>query len=51
MKCVTVQELTGTGVKSLAETATTLAAAEGLRGHAEAVQVRLNRAGGRRANA
>jgi histidinol dehydrogenase len=51
MKCVTVQELTGTGVKSLAETATTLAAAEGLRGHAEAVQVRLNSAGGRRANA
>lgn len=51
MKTITVQELTSAGVKRVAETATTLAAAEGLRGHAEAVQVRLNSAGGRRANA
>jgi histidinol dehydrogenase len=51
LKAITVQELTSAGVKRVAETAMTLAAAEGLRGHAEAVQVRLNRTGGRRANA
>ena len=51
IKTISVQELTSAGVKRVGETAMTLAAAEGLRGHAEAVQVRLNRAGGRRANA
>lgn len=51
LKAITVQELTSAGVKRLGETAMTLAAAEGLRGHAEAVQVRMNHAGGRRANA
>jgi histidinol dehydrogenase len=51
VKAITVQELTSAGVKRLSETAMTLAAAEGLQGHAEAVQVRLNRAGGRRTSA
>ena len=51
LKAITVQELTSEGVKRVGELAMTLAAAEGLRGHAEAVQVRLNRAGGRRTNA
>lgn len=41
-KTTTVQELTLDGLRSLAETATLLARAEGLEAHARAVEVRLN---------
>lgn len=48
LKLVTVQEYTKAGVKKLGPAAVALAEAEGLMGHAEAVRVRLCRAGGRR---
>jgi histidinol dehydrogenase len=41
MKSMTVQSLTQTGLKNLASTITTMAEAEGLRAHANAVNIRL----------
>lgn len=48
VKLVTVQEYTSAGVKKLGPAAIALAEAEGLAGHAEAVRVRVKKAGGRR---
>ncbi|MGC8549581.1 MAG: histidinol dehydrogenase [Acidobacteriaceae bacterium] len=48
VKLVTVQEYNSDGVKKLGPAATLLAEAEGLLGHAEAVRVRVKKAGGRR---
>lgn len=48
VKLVTVQEYTRAGVKKLGPAAIALAEAEGLKGHAEAVRVRVKKAGGRR---
>jgi histidinol dehydrogenase len=46
VKLVTVQEYTGQGVKRLGPAAIAMAEAEGLKGHAEAVRVRLEQSGG-----
>ena len=46
VKLVTVQEYSRAGVKKLGPAAVTLAEAEGLVGHAEAVRVRLEKSGG-----
>lgn len=48
VKLVTVQEYQREGVKKLGPAAVLLAEAEGLQGHAEAVRVRVKKAGGRR---
>lgn len=48
VKLVTVQEYTKAGVEKLGPAAVALAEAEGLRGHAEAVRVRLRKSGGSR---
>lgn len=48
VKLITVQEYTSAGVKKLGPMAVAMAEAEGLHGHAEAVRVRLEKAGGRR---
>jgi histidinol dehydrogenase len=43
VKIISVQELTGDGLKQLAPAITTLARAEGLEGHARSVEVRLGK--------
>ena len=48
VKLVTVQEYTVAGVRRLGPAAIALAEAEGLKGHAEAVRVRVEKAGGGR---
>jgi histidinol dehydrogenase len=48
VKLITVQEYSSLGVKKLGPAAIALAEAEGLKGHAEAVRVRVRKAGGRR---
>lgn len=48
LKLVTVQEYESAGVRKLGPAAILLAEAEGLLGHAEAVRIRVKKAGGRR---
>lgn len=48
VKLVTVQEYTVAGIKRFGPSAIALAEAEGLKGHAEAVRVRVGKAGGSR---
>jgi histidinol dehydrogenase len=46
LKIISVQQCTSDGLKELAPTITTLADAEGLRGHAGSVRLRVAKAGG-----